>query len=250
MSAKVQNPHNILLSRDITDGSKVLVGETSKNKYQALQAFISFNNGTETPGKLVWQTPIMKAPFGVKEFRMADNEDPKYTLDLQFNNTTEKLDGLHKRAHDAVVCVENRVVDIATDKSAEWFKKKKTRDVILEEKFKSLLKTNPVDDNGVPKSDYPDRLAFKVFVDDKNVPVVEVYDHLKNRLPVNSIADLMALIKVGRRVKAIVQATNVWISSTGCGISWKLVMLKLYPSEELPDYAFSSDDEEIEELND
>lgn len=246
---KVSNPHNILLSRDL-DGSKVMVGETSKNKYNASQAFITYNNGTDVPTKLTWQTPIMKTPFGVKGFSIAEGEDPKYTLDLQFNATTENLKGLHKTAHKGITSIESKIVDVAVERSNEWFKKKKTRDVILEEKFKSLLRVNLLDDSGKPKTDYPDRLSFKIFVDDNGVPAVEVYDHLKNRIPIENVQQLMDTIKAGRRMKAIVQASNVWISSTGCGVSWKVVMLKLYPTEDLPDYAFESDDDNIVELDD
>lgn len=247
MATSVKNPYHILRTGDF-DPEKLTVTEATPTKYKSLQSYINYPNPESTTGKVYYQTPIMNAPFGVAESRMTEEDDPKYYLELQFNATSDKLEGFHKKAHDLFEGIDKKMVDVAVTNSSTWFKKKKSRQVIIDEKYKSVLKRN-LDEEGEPKNDYPDRLAFKILIDDAGKPNLEVFNQRKERVQVNSIQDLMELIHNGRRVKAIVQASSVWISSTGCGISWYVRMIKLYDGEsQLPDYAFDDDSDDVEAL--
>jgi len=242
-----RNPHNILRTGDF-DPEKLVVTEAQKTKYNSLQSFINYPTADNPKGKVIYQTPIMYAPFGIAESRMNPEDEPKYYLELGFDATTDKLEGFHKKARDVFVGIDKRMIDIAVENSSSWFKKKKSRTVIADEKYKSALKCD-VDEEGVAKNEYSDRLCFKILLDDKKRPNVEIYDHEKQRIECESVEDLMTLVHSGRKLKAIVQASSVWIGTTGCGISWKVLQIKLYPSgnEQLEDYAFD-DSDDVEEL--
>ena len=246
-SMRVKNPFHILRTADF-DPSKIVVTEATPTKYKSLQSFINYPNADNAAGKIYYQTPIMVAPFGVTESRMTEEDEPKYYLELQFNATTDKLEGFHKKARDVFARLDDKMVDVAVDQSAKWFKKTKSRQVVIDEKYKSVLKQN-FDDDGKPKNDYPDRLAFKILLDESGKPNVEIYNEHKELVEARTVQDLMALVHNGRKVKVIAQASSVWISSTGCGISWYVRMIKLYAGEtQLPEYAFDSDSDDCEAL--
>lgn len=242
------NPHNILRTSDI-DPSKITITKSEKTKYGGLQSFLNYPIKGNNAGKLFYQTPIMTVPFGIVKSQMEGQADPKYYLELSFNATNDKLTGFHKKAHDMFKGIDEKLIDCAVERSADWFKKKKDRSVIIDEKYKSALRSN-TDENGNPKNDYPDRLNFKILVNEDGKPAVEVYNSLRERVEVNSVEELMKVIPQKTRVKAIVQAASVWVTSTGCGISWRVHQIKLYPSEQMPEFAFLPSDEEVDVLDD
>ena len=246
-NTEVQNPFNILRTRDFNP-EKLTVTEAQKTKYNSLQSFSNYPTDENPQGKVIYQTPTMYAPFGLAESKMNEEDEPKYYLELGFNATTDKLEGFQKAARDVFVDIDKRMVDIAVENSAVWFKKKKSRQVIIDEKYKSALQCD-VDEEGNAKNRYSDRLKFKVMLDNNKVPNLEIYDHNKERVECNSVDELRELITSGRRMKAIVQASSVWIGTTGCGISWKVLQIKLFPSgnEQLDNYAFD-DSDDVEEL--
>lgn len=244
----VKNPFNILRTRDFNPANLV-VTEAQKTKYGSLQSYINYPTAENPQGKVIYQTPIMYAPFGLVESKMNEEDEPKYYLELGFNATTNKLEGFHKRARDLFAGIDDRMVDVAVENSAVWFKKKRNREQILDDKYKSALQVDR-DGEDNPKNEYPDRLKFKIMLDDKTkAPNVEIYDHNKNRVECDSIETLRRLITGGRKMKAIVQASTVWIGTAGCGISWKVLAIKLYPNgdEQLEDYAFD-DSDDMQEL--
>lgn len=246
-SVAAQNPFNILRTRDFNP-ENLTVTEAQKTKYGSLQSFINYPTPSNAQGKVIYQTPIMYTPFGLTESKMNEEDEPKYYLEMGFDATTDKLEGFQKKTRDLFVGIDKKMVDIAVERSGKWFKKKKSRQVVIDEKYKSALKFN-VDEDGIAKNDYADRLCFKVLIGDKGKPNVEVYDHMKERVQIDTIEDLGDLITSGRRLKVIVQASSVWIGSTGCGISWKVLEIKLYPrgDEQLAGYAFD-DSDDIEAL--
>lgn len=242
------NPHNILRTSDF-DPKKIIITESLKTKFGGLQSYVNYPHKGTGNGKVYYQTPIMSVPFGIVKSQMEGQAEPKYYLEMSFNATTDKLDGFHKRTHELFEGIDDKMLDVAVERSADWFKKKKERSVIKDEKYKSVLRSNN-DENGNPKYDYPDRLNFKILVNDDGKPAVEVYNNVRERLEINSIDELTKLIPPKSRVKAIVQAASVWVTSTGCGITWRVVQIKVYPSEQMPDFAFQPSDDEAEMLDD
>lgn len=238
---KTQNPHNILRTNDF-DASKLVITESTRTKYGGLQSFINYPHKGTPNGKVIYQTPKMTVPFGIVKSQMKEDDEPKYYLELSFNATTDRLEGLHQKTRALFASIDDKLVDVAVERSAEWFKKKKDRGVIIDEKYKSSLRYS-TDEEGNPKYEFPDRLNFKILVHDDGKPAVEVYNTQRERLTVNSIDELMKLITPKSRVKAIVQAACVWITATGCGISWRVLQIKVYPNEQMPDYAFQDSDE-------
>lgn len=244
----IKNPFNILRTRDF-DPEKLTVTQATATKYKSLQAFINYPNSSSEQGKVYYQTPIMHCPFGLTESKMNEEDEPKYYIEMSFNATTDKLEGFHKKSRDVFVGIDKRMIDVAVERSAKWFKRKKNRQAIIDDKYKSALKCNK-DEEGNYKNDYADRLCFKILLSDKGKPNIEIFNHLKEPIKINTVQELENLIHSGTRLKAIVQASSVWIGSTGCGISWKVIALKIYPSgdDQIDDYAFE-DDSDVEELN-
>lgn len=248
----VNNPYNILRTNDF-DPEKLSITEAKKTKYNTHKSFINYPNKLTDMGKVYYQTPIMSCPFGLTESKMNEDDEPKYYLEMAFNATTDKLEGFHKKARNLFEAIDKRMIDVAVERSGKWFNKKRNREAIKDDKYKSALKCKKNED-GEPVNDYPDRLSFKIYIDDNGKPNVNVFNHLKEQIEVNTVGELSDLIHNGRRLKATVQASSVWISkSSGCGISWIVLNIKLYPSQTdaIEDYAFGDDsnsDSDVEEL--
>ena len=175
--------------------------------------------------KLIFQIPKCKLPFGLGEY-VPPGGQVKHSLDLalsgkseQFATFLQKLDAHHKT--------------MAVKHSPNWFKKRLTEDIVSE-LYRPQLRKN---------GDYVPNFKVK-FPTKDGVPLCDVFD--KSREEAN-----LDIITKGCEVQTIVECVGIYFVAREFGVTWKVLQLRVFPTEKLPSYAFieSEDDEDAEPVN-
>lgn len=163
--------------------------------------------GTGATGKdrIVLQTPAMAMPFGVTPYaETTGGEIQSYSLDVSFR--TADTDPQVAEFLTMIKKLDDVLIDTATARSAEWFGKPMSRDLVVEF-YRKLLKENP---------QYPAILKIKVGLDATGQPNAQFFD--ENRAPV----PIDYLIK-GSTVKMICEVSSVWFVNKTFGATFRLV---------------------------
>jgi len=171
------------------------------------------------PGKqkLLFQLPMMRAPFGLSNYVDKMSGKSSYSLSLDLASHPEIADQF--RALDA------KVIDFAVANSEALLGKRYTREVIKEALYKSPLRKDK-------EGKYADTLYLKVMTtrDEKSF-AVEAYE--SNRKP----TDLSSLEK-GRNVITIIEVSQVWVVDNKFGVSVRLMQILFAPKTELRGFSF------------
>ena len=184
------------------------------------------------------QTSKLRAPSGIKCW---ENNDATKSFNLEL--ALSPADAEYK----ILEAFDNRIIDMAFENKAKWFPNKKTasRDV-LKELYTHSLRI-PIDKNTGEVSDrWPP--TFRVKIPHSNGALeCEMWDAKKTRL------DAAEFLRTGGGRNAvmtvIVQCTNVWISGSGFGASWKArqILVHSTASSSLGSFAFLGADTLLEE---
>ena len=189
-------------------------------------------------GKFVVQTPLMFTPFGLNENEQTDSEgNPtgsfNYSVNLRFDDTAEA-----KQFHDMLDSVTEAVKKQAQTDSIAWFKKKGLSDEAFEMLYNDHIKKYINKDTGEADGKYPDTTKFKIPFYDGEFKC-KAYDEKKQ--PV----DIKESITKGSQIKALIQCTGVYFVSGKCGVSWKIIQMKVTGGESsINEYAFIDSDDE------
>jgi hypothetical protein len=127
------------------DASKVSVTKPTKSKRggSMLQAYINYSGTRE--GRLVFQTPRMNAPWGIKEWEK-QGQDPSFSLGIPFLDTTDpEIQAFRAKLKE----LDNRILQIAVDNSADWFNGKTLSEETIKDKLSCLVK-DPSDEKWSP----------------------------------------------------------------------------------------------------
>jgi hypothetical protein len=127
------------------DVSKVSITKPTKNKRggSMLQAYIN-SSGTRE-GRLVFQTPRMNAPWGIKEWEK-QGQDSDFSLGIPFRDTADpEIQAFRAKLKE----LDNRILEIAVDNSADWFNGKTLSEEIIKDKLSCLVK-DPSDEKWSP----------------------------------------------------------------------------------------------------
>ena len=213
------------------DASKVTFGELKVLGSGAKSVNLSYDGRP-----LVMQLSNLDVPYGL-------NTDDKYgpvkysvNLSLRDFDSNPKV----KAVFDALEGLDTRVMDECVAKN--WLKKPGMTQPLLKQMklYKSTVKFSE-DQNGNRKP-YPPtvKVALRKMKDDRFETVF--YDQDKKEIKDVPVEDL---IVKRMNVTVLVECTSVWISSVGCGLSWKAKQLKVVSK---PDgfgrgYGFRDDDE-------
>lgn len=166
------------------------------------------------------QTPQMRAIFGLSRFDDANTGSSSFSLDLSFNGRAEnpKLDNFLTQLRE----VDNYLLDLAHERSVEWFGKSMTREILSE--FHRPCVRDPSD----PKYESTVRL--------KLTPYSEIYDETHQKVEQEQIAK-------GSVVRAIVEP-SFWIVNKSFGVSLRVLQLEIIsrPSG-VSGFAFEDDDD-------
>lgn len=166
-------------------------------------------------GKVFFELPVLRAPFGLSSFTDQKSGNISYSLDVSL----EDQDTITK-----IRDIESLVLEHVVKNSEELLGRSYSEDVIKQALFKSCIRESK-------DGKYAPTLKLKVMHND-GVFSVKAYDTSKRP------TDLDVLQK-GQRVKTIVDFNQVWIIDNKFGISVRLKQVMLMPTTELSGCAFS-----------
>jgi len=214
------------------DASNVTFGEV-----KALQNGSKAVNLSYSGRPLLIQVSNLDVPYGLN---VEDKYGPtKYSFNLSLRDfdSNPKV----KAVFDALDGLDNRAMAEAVEKN--WLKKPGMTQQILKQMnlYKPTVKFS-VDENGNRKP-YPP--TVKVALKKKNDKFETVfYDADKKEINLKDVP-IEDLIVKRMTVTALLECTGVWISSAGCGLSWKAKQVKVVsrPDSVGRGYAFVDEDE-------
>jgi hypothetical protein len=211
------------------DASKITFGEL-----KTLQSGAKAVNLNYAGRPLKMQVSNLDVPYGLN---VEDKYGPtKYSFNLSLRefDSNPKV----KAVFDALDGLDTRVMAECVEKN--WLKKPGMTQQILKQMklYKPTVKFSE-DENGNRKP-YPP--TVKVALRKKNDKFETVfYDAEKKEIKDVPIEDL---IVKRMTVTALIECTGVWISSVGCGLSWKASQVKVVSSPESGrGYGFVDEDE-------
>jgi hypothetical protein len=213
------------------DVSKLAFGEI-----KSLQSGAKSVNMNYAGGPLILQLSNVDLPYGLN----ADDKfgPVKYSINLSLNgyDTKPKM----KEIYDMLEAIDDRVTNECVEKN--WLKKPGMTQQILKQMklYKPTVKFSEDSNTGARKP-YPP--TVKVSLRQRNSKFeTTFFDTDKKEIKDVPIEDL---IVKRMTVCALVECTGVWVSSVGCGLSWKLTQLKVVSRpDSLKGYGFQEDDSE------
>jgi hypothetical protein len=212
------------------DASKLSFGEM-----KTLQSGAKSVNMSYAGGPLILQLSNVDLPYGLNA---DDKFGPiKYSVNLSLNGYDSKPKT--KEIYEMLETVDDRVTTECVDKN--WLRKPGMTQQILKQMklYKATVKFSEDANTGVRKP-YPP--TVKVSLRQRNGKFeTTFYDSDKKEIRDVPIEDL---IVKRMTVSALVECTGVWVSSVGCGLSWKLTQMKVVSRPDaLRGYGFQDDDE-------
>lgn len=193
------------------NASDVRFSEVKKNKMGGKAIYLSGSNG----GKLVYQLPMLKAPYGLSDFTDKASGKVSYSLDLSLddNDILTKLSAF-----------DERVLDFVASNCTACLGKEYKRDVIKEALHKPLVKAS--------KAGYAPTLKLKVATntDGSFEPAAYTMDQV-----------LTSVDKIGKgtMVHTIVEFSSIWFIDNKFGVSVRLQQVLFAPTTKLSGFAFS-----------
>ena len=139
---------SICLPRDVNVENDISIGALKTLNSGGKMGFVS--NGGK---KLVFQTPEMYGPFGVKEWVNENDGSKKYDLQLSFKDIEDRetLQQLKKFLDD----VDSKVIDEAFKNSQKWFGKKYRSKDVVSALFNESIKYYKDPETGDRSDKYP-----------------------------------------------------------------------------------------------
>jgi len=184
---------------------------------------VVYVNNPKSKARVRIQTPIMRAPFGLSRFDDTNTGNASFSLDLSFNgrDTNPKLDKFLQTCR----ALDEYVLDVAEERSEEWFGKKMSRDILRE--FH-----RPVVRDASDPSKYEPTVRLKV------TNYSEVYDESRSRVEMDS------LVK-GCTARGIIEP-SFWMIGKSFGLSLRIIQVAIVsrPSD-IAGFAFAEDGDEI-----
>ena len=183
--------------------------------------------------KVIMQTPVVSAPFGLSTYTDDKTGAVKYSLDISFRGMEE--DPKIQLFHDKMAAFDDYLMDSAVSNSKEWFGKKQSKEVV-ENFYRPLVKPSK------DPSKYAPTMKFKIMTKRDGTIDVDAYDGQKQKV------NLQDVLTSGVKLQAIIEAGSVWfVNKTMFGISWKLVQVKVLPSDKIAGFSFQEDSDEEDE---
>jgi hypothetical protein len=174
--------------------------------------------------KVVIALPRCPLPFGLSDYK------GRKSLQFSLPDSDERIEEF--RAFLTKLDLQN--VQTAVNNSTKWFKKSLPANAV-QELYNPSMKQN--------SDKYPPifRARFPTHPDTGNF-VGDIFDKNKNVVGVGAITP-------GCQVEAIVELVGLYFVAKEFGTSWKVVQLKVYPTERIRGYAFLCDSDS-EDLSD
>lgn len=207
-------------------------GEVRQLDKGARSVFINYNKKP-----LLLQTPPMKCVFGVKCWPSApgaDEGNEKATMELAFSAREDDVFLAKAKAFDA------KIVQDCLEKSGMWLKGKYNSADVVRALYTPLVRYPKDKFTGEVSNKYPPTIRLALPRHNGSI-VCDAYDLNKQPLDINTVE-----LK-GAQVTAIIQCLGVWIAAGKFGVSWKVVQLRVKPSERITGFAFHAEEGEADQ---
>lgn len=213
------------------DANALTCGECTKNRAGGNQVSLLYNNNR----RIVVQTPMMSAPFGLSEYVPENNAGPvKYSIDLSFkgHDTDPKV----KQFMDIIRTIDERMVSLAVEHSKTWFGKQMSKEIV-EELYRPLIKESKQPEKYAPTMKLKIRPSRNT-----NDPFGDIQAFNSDKEPFH-----MKDFQAGSGVKCIIDFSPIWFVNKQFGMTLNLVQIevKTMPAGKLQGFAFQSDDEDL-----
>jgi len=205
------------------NASNVTFSDVRKNAKGGKAVYLNQAGG----GKLIFQLPQLRAPFGLSEYKDEASGRVSYTLPLSL----DKPEVLAQFA-----ALDERVLTFITEHSEEILGKKMSREVISEGMYKSPVKPST-------KEGYSPILNLKVVTSLKDGSIAtEAYNAQRQSVPLTDL-------EKGQALSAIVEINQIWRTPAGVGVSIRVHQVMFAPTNKLKPCAFLAPAEEpVEEV--
>ena len=224
MSAKIVQPKTL-------DLSEITFEAVKKTQMGGNIVYFKYEGNP----RLVMQTPVLNAPFGLSTYTDDKTGITKYSLDISFRGMDE--DPKVQQFFEKMQALDAHTMDTAVANSKDWFGKKQSKEVV-ENFYRPLVKPSK------DPSKYAPTMKFKIMTKRDGTIDVDTFDAHRNKV------NLQDVLAPGVKLQAIIEAGSVWfVNKTMFGISWKLVQVKVLPSDKIAGFSFQeeSDNEEEDE---
>ena len=213
------------------DANALTCGECTKNRAGGNQVSLLYNNNR----RIVVQTPMLFAPFGLSEYVPENNAGPiKYSIDLSFKGYD--TDPNTKQFMDTIRSIDEKMVSLAVENSKTWFGKQMSKEIV-EELYRPLVKESKQPDKYAPT------LKLKIRPSrNSSDPFGDIQAFTSEKEPFN-----MKDFQSGTGVKCIIDFSPVWFVNKQFGLTLNLVQLEIKstPVGKLNGFAFQSDDDDL-----
>ena len=208
----------------------------NKNKGKSVPVTYGPNNS-----KLLMQTPVMQAPFGISKFVDEKSGSASWTLDLSFKDMDK--DPKLLTHYNNMLGVDRVALESAVKYSENWMERAMP-EVIVTEFYKKCVKT----ENKSKKTGAVYPPSFKVKLPPPNtpeaVPVVKVFNEQGHEVSIDYVTSHCA-------VKAIIELRNVWFMGKTLGLKWMLEQVQVVSRpQKLVGYAFQAEDDNAAIMDD
>lgn len=222
--------NNTVMMHTKFDANALTCGECTKNRAGGNMVSLLYNNNR----RIVVQTPMLFAPFGLSEYVPENNAGPvKYSVDLSFkgHDTDPKV----KQFMDTIKSIDERMVSLAVDNSKTWFGKQMSKEIV-EELYRPLIKESKQPEKYAPTMKLKIRPSRN-----SGEPFSDIQAFGSDKQPFD-----MKEFQAGTGIKCIIDFSPVWFVNKQFGLTLNLVQLevKSMPAGKLQGFAFQSDDED------
>ena len=200
----------------------IKVGGVEKTKKGGKIVYLSNQDGS----RILLQTPAMPLPFGLTPYEVG-GDIQSYSLDLSFRNAD--TDPKVQAFLDMVKGLDTFLVDLATERSEEWFGKKQSRELVAEF-YRRVL-------NDKRAGEYPPTVKTKVSVNAMGEPTAQFFDEERQPTTIDHLTK-------GSSIKTIVELSSVWFVNKTYGVTFRVSQAQVVykPSAIGTAYAFQADD--------
>ena len=207
------------------DPKAIVFGGVEKNKKGGKIVYLGLGAGGKE--RISIETPAMVMPFGVTPYQdSAGGEIQSYSLDASFR--TADVDPRVADFQKRVESLDELLIQVATDNSAEWFGKKMNKELITEFYRPLINARNP---------NYPPVLKVKCSVDLNGQPSAQFFDESPAHKPVS-----IEYLGKGCTTKMIVELSSLWFVNKTFGATFRLAQAAVVSKpRRIQGYAFASD---------
>jgi hypothetical protein len=227
------------------DINRVTIGEIRPNKAGGKTVPIKYNGQT-----LQVRIPRIFYPAGLIT-RTDDNGKSSYSLLASLKGCDSyakerSADGSEiGQFYNFLLDLSEKVVQSATQNSGRWFGKARS-EAVIRDTFKSILTPSVEKVNGeyVANGKYPPSLRMKISIWDGKVGM-DAVDEKGNTIELteSNLEQVFAKRIEGR----MVIAPSIYVTGTGCGVTWRVVLAKIFPPSRVGAKAAFADIKEPEE---